>query len=145
MEGYKEDCIFCKIALNQLDASMVYEDANTVAFLDINPRNPGHTLVIPKKHYETIFDLSDKVVTDIFKTVKKVSVGIKKGIKPDGVTIAQSNESAAGQVINHIHVHIIPRFAPEDPVSIEGMLPMKIIRKGEIEKIVLKIKKNTPK
>jgi histidine triad (HIT) family protein len=145
MKEYKDDCIFCKIAMNQLNSNKVYEDVNTCAFLDINPRNPGHTLVVPKKHYETIFELPDKMVAELFRAVKRVSVGIKKGMKADGITIAQSNESAAGQVINHIHVHVIPRFAPEDPVSIEGMLPMKVIKKGELSKIVSSIKRNTPK
>jgi diadenosine tetraphosphate (Ap4A) HIT family hydrolase len=66
-------------------------------------------------------------------------------MKADGLTIAQSNESAAGQVISHLHFHLIPRFSPEDAASIEGMLPVKVINKSEIARIVAKLKKNTPK
>ncbi len=142
---YKEDCIFCNIAKGKIKSNKVYEDEDTCAFLDINPRNPGHTLVITKKHHETIFELSDDEVAKLFQVVKKISIALRKGMKADGITIAQSNESAAGQVVTHIHVHVIPRFSPEDPVSIEGLLPVKVIKKTEIPKIVSKIKKNIPK
>jgi histidine triad (HIT) family protein len=140
-----EECIFCKIAKSQIESRKVYDDQNTCAFLDINPRNPGHTLVITKKHYETIFDLPEKEVSNLFNTVKKVAIGVKSGMKADGMSISQSNEPAAGQDVKHIHVHVIPRFAPEDPVSIEGMLPLKVIKKEEMLKIALKLKKNIPK
>jgi len=140
-----EQCIFCDIAKDKISSYRVYEDEKTFAFLDINPRNPGHTLVIPKKHYETIFQLPENDVSSLFRSVKKVAMAIKIGMNADGISIAQSNESAAGQDIHHIHVHVIPRFSPEDPVSVEGMLPLKVIKKSEFPKIATKISKNLSK
>lgn len=145
MEKHAVECIFCDITKGKIHSYKIYENSHTFAFLDINPRNPGHALVVPKKHYETIFDIPEKDVCNLFKSVKKVSAAIKKGMKADGISIAQSNETAAGQEIHHIHVHVIPRFSPEDPVSIEGMLPLKLIKKREFPKIAARIRKNVPR
>ena len=145
MGKQEKDCVFCMIGSGKLKSNKVYSDSKTCAFLDINPRNPGHTLVIPKNHYETIFEMSEGEVAALFKTVRRVSIAIKRGMKADGLSIAQSNESAAGQAVTHMHVHIIPRYSPEDPVSIEGMLPVKYVSKDKIPGIISKIKKNLPK
>ena len=120
-----EECLFCRIAEGEIPAQKVYEDSEHIAFLDINPRNPGHTLVMPKKHYETIMQMPDHEAADIFKVVRKMAVAVKKGMKADGVSIGQSNERAAGQVIPHVHFHVIPRFLSEGPPGLESMLPTK--------------------
>jgi len=105
-----ENCTFCKIVRHQLPASRVYEDERTMAFLDIRPANEGHALVVPKNHHENIHEIPDEELASLFKIVKKVADGVKKGTHADGISIFQNNGTAAGQVVFHIHVHIIPRF-----------------------------------
>jgi len=104
------DCIFCKIITGELPSSKVYEDEKIIAFLDIRPANKGHTLVLPKKHYENIFEISDASLTDVILTVKKIAIAVNKAVKCDGINIIQNNNRAAGQIIPHIHFHVIPRF-----------------------------------
>lgn len=104
-----ESCVFCKIVSREIPASIVYEDAQVLAFLDIRPLSEGHTLVIPKEHYETIFDIPEDLLGQVHKVTKKVATAIKAGIQADGVAIIQQNGKAANQDIFHLHVHIIPR------------------------------------
>jgi histidine triad (HIT) family protein len=104
------DCIFCKIVNGEIPAKKVFEDSSVLAFLDINPANPGHTLVIPKKHSEDITTISEP---DLFKSidvVKKVASKLKEKMRVEGVNIVQNNGRVAGQLVNHIHFHVIPRF-----------------------------------
>lgn len=105
-----DECIFCKIVRGDVKSEKVYEDENVLSFLDINPRAPGHSLVIPKKHVETLADLEDELVADLFKATKKVVVMLKKTINPDAFTIGINDGKAAGQEVPHLHVNIIPRF-----------------------------------
>ncbi len=105
-----EDCIFCKVVEKKVACKLIYEDAHTMAFLDINPGAPGHTLVIPKKHFSTIFEMDDEETSKLFNTVLKISKAINMIIRPDGLNIFQNNKPAGGQIINHAHVHIFPRF-----------------------------------
>jgi len=104
------DCLFCKIINGEIPSDKVYEDERTFAFLDIMPNNPGHTLVVPKKHFENIFDTPNEELYGIFKTVKKVSKAINTAMGSDGINIAMNNKAAAGQIIFHTHIHIIPRY-----------------------------------
>src|SRR5437899_9693819 len=106
----KEDCIFCKIADKKADATVVYEDPHTLAFLDIHPLNPGHTLVIPKKHYTNMLEMPTEEAGRVFVSVSKVMKGVQKASAADGISIGQSNGRAASQEIFHMHVHIIPRW-----------------------------------
>jgi histidine triad (HIT) family protein len=103
-------CVFCKIVRKEAPASCVYEDDDVMAFLDIRPLNEGHTLVIPKKHYETIFEVPEEEVAYLYRIVKRVALAVKKGVNADGISITQHNGSAAGQDIFHVHVHVIPRY-----------------------------------
>jgi histidine triad (HIT) family protein len=105
-----DSCIFCKIAQKQVPSSLVYEDAETVAFLDIRPLNEGHTLVIPKEHYKNIFDIPRELICYIHEVTKKVAQAVEKATHADGISIIQQNGEAAGQEIFHLHVHVIPRF-----------------------------------
>jgi histidine triad (HIT) family protein len=139
-----KDCLFCKIVAGEIPVKKVYEDANSFAFLDINPRNPGHTLVIPKKHYETLFDMPENEAGELFKVVKKMADVCKSGVKADGISIGQSNGRAAGQIVQHLHFHVIPRFATEGPVGLEGVLPVKKMDDPSMDKIVEALKKGTP-
>jgi len=104
-----DSCIFCKIIKGEIPSTKVYEDADTVAFLDIKPVNPGHTLVIPKKHYVNIHDMQDEMVGKVAIAAKKVSDAILK-IGAKGVNIKMNNGKAAGQDVFHAHVHVMPRY-----------------------------------
>lgn len=106
-----DGCIFCKIVKGELPSFKIYEDEKTLAFLDIHPVNPGHTLVIPKaEDTRNIFDIdaSDWIATT--ETARKVAHAVEKGMGADGVNIMMNNRSNAGQVIDHPHIHVIPRF-----------------------------------
>jgi len=103
-------CIFCKIVRKQAPASFVYEDESVMAFLDIRPLNMGHTLVIPKEHCETIYEIPDELIGRIHKIVKRTALAIKRATEADGITVIQQNERAAGQEIFHLHVHVVPRY-----------------------------------
>jgi histidine triad (HIT) family protein len=102
-------CIFCRIAQKQLPANLVYEDEKAMAFLDIRPLNEGHTLIIPKLHYENIFDIPKELIMHVHGVTKRVALAVKKATQADGISIMQQNGKAAGQEIFHLHVHIIPR------------------------------------
>ena len=135
-----EQCLFCGIVAGKIPAKKVYEDDHAFGFLDINPRNPGHTLVIPKKHFETILDMPEKDAGRLFESVQKVAAMVKAGTNSQGISIGQSNGQAAGQVVRHVHVHVIPRFANEGPVGLEGILPSKKIDDMSMDKIAQTIK-----
>jgi histidine triad (HIT) family protein len=103
-------CIFCRIAQKQVPASFVYEDEKVIAFLDIKPLNEGHTLVIPKSHYENIFEIPVELVAHLHGVTKRIALAVKKATNADGISISQQNGKAAGQEIFHLHVHVIPRY-----------------------------------
>jgi len=105
-----EECIFCKIIKGEIPAVKIYEDKKVFSFLDINPATPkgGHTLVLPKKHYELITDIPEEESKDLFKAIKKVSNALLK--YGEGLNIIQNNKREGGQIIPHVHFHLIPRF-----------------------------------
>lgn len=103
-----ESCMFCKIVRREAPASVVYEDEEVIAFMSILPINVGHTLVVPKKHYENIYEISEEEIAYLYKVVKKLAHAVKKAVDAEGIRIVQNNGEAAGQVIFHMHVHIIP-------------------------------------
>ncbi len=104
------ECIFCAIVEGRAPAEVVFEDGETLAFMDINPANPGHTLVIPKQHVRNIYDLDDEAAAAVMRATVRVARAIKKALQPDGMNLVQSNERAGGQEIFHFHMHIIPRW-----------------------------------
>jgi len=103
------DCLFCKIVAGEIPATKIYEDEFTLAFLDIVPVNPGHTLVIPKKHYENIFAAPEETLVQMMKTIKKVAHGIKDGLHIDDMNIGMNNGTHSGQTVYHAHIHLMPR------------------------------------
>jgi len=113
-EHASEACIFCKIIKGEIPSTKIYEDKEVLSFLDINPANKGHALVIPKKHYETLIDIPEKEIGKIMEAVQKIARMIEKNLKPDGYNILMSNHEAAEQVINHAHIHIIPRYKTDN-------------------------------
>jgi histidine triad (HIT) family protein len=106
----ENSCIFCRIAQKQVPANRVYEDEKLLAFLDIRPLNEGHTLVIPKAHYENIFDVPQELNAYIHGVTKQIAIAVKKATNADGISIIQQNGKAANQDIPHLHVHVIPRY-----------------------------------
>ncbi len=107
------DCIFCKIIAGELPASKVYEDDNTVAIVDIGPVAKGHVLVIPKVHCDPIMEAPEKSLTHAIVVVRKLARAITKALNADGINIAQANGKCAGQMIPHVHFHLIPRYDHE--------------------------------
>ncbi len=103
-----EDCIFCAIIRKEAPASFVYEDDQVVAFLSNRPVNEGHTLVVPKKHYENIYEIPEEEIAYLFKIVKRVAVAVRDAMTAEGIRVVQNNGWAAGQVVFHFHVHVIP-------------------------------------
>jgi histidine triad (HIT) family protein len=103
-----ENCVFCKIISKGAPASIVYEDEAVVAFLSNRPVNEGHTLVVPKKHYENIYEIPEEDIAYLFKIVKRVALAVRDAMAAEGIRVVQNNGWAAGQVIFHFHVHVIP-------------------------------------
>lgn len=106
-----EDCVFCKILTGEVPSSQVFENEKVLAFLDINPVNPGHTLVIPKKHYENIEEIPEDILCEMIKAVKNIGRALKENIKVEGYNIGLNNGSIAGQIVPHVHFHVMPRKA----------------------------------
>jgi len=104
-----ENCVFCRIIAGELSASIVYEDAYTVAFMDQRQPNPGHVLVVPRRHIEMIYDLDDNTAARLSQTVVKISRSVHSALNPLGLNIWQSNGQDAGQEVPHVHFHIFPR------------------------------------
>ena len=103
------DCIFCKIIKGEIPADKIYEDEDVLVFLDINPANPGHTLVIPKNHSENIYQIPEKDLNKVINMAKKVAIILKKILNVEGINIIMNNDKAAGQVVFHSHFHVVPR------------------------------------
>ena len=104
------DCPFCSITSGQAPASIVYEDATVLAFMDLNPVSVGHTLVVPREHWENIYELPEKTFAEMAPVIKRVCDAVKKAVGAEGISVLQLNGRAAGQTAMHFHIHVIPRF-----------------------------------
>lgn len=131
-----DECIFCKIIKGEIPCEKIYEDDDTLAFIDIAPVKKGHTLVIPKQHHKDIFDTPDELLEKVIVTGKKVALAVKEAVGADGISFGQSNGKAAGQVIFHLHFHIMPRF------NDDGLThwPKEEYTEGEMKEFAQKIK-----
>jgi histidine triad (HIT) family protein len=105
-----DDCIFCAIATHRAQASIIFQDDRTVAFLDIHPIARGHTLIIPRDHCANIYELSDGAGESVIHAAAKVARALREELKPDGMNVLQSNGRAAGQTVFHFHFHLVPRW-----------------------------------
>ncbi len=103
------DCIFCKIVAGDIPCFKLYEDGQTVAFMDINPGNEGHALVIPKEHWEDVYAIPPELFAATMKTVKKVAQAVNQTLHPDGINVVQANGKGAAQSVLHFHMHVLPR------------------------------------
>jgi histidine triad (HIT) family protein len=115
----KKDCIFCKITEREIPSKIIFEDDINLAFLDISPISKGHSIIITKNHYSNLEDIPDYELTELYKVVKVLAIKIHKKLKIDGYNILQNNFAAAGQIINHFHVHIIPRNNDDEKFQIK--------------------------
>ena len=106
----EKECVFCKIIKGELPCKKIYEDKEFLAFLDIMPISPGHTLIIPKKHYKNLLSFPKQEDTALLELIKKISLAITKAVSADGFNLGMNNGEAAGQSVMHAHMHIIPRF-----------------------------------
>jgi histidine triad (HIT) family protein len=123
-------CIFCAIIEGQAPAEVLFEDEETLAFMDINPANPGHTLVIPKRHVQDIYGVDEEIAAAVMRAAVRVAKAVKRALQPDGMNLVQSNERAGGQEIFHFHVHIIPRWYGDGlrlarPPEVRRTMPIK--------------------
>jgi histidine triad (HIT) family protein len=109
--AYDDQNIFAKILRGELPAHKIAEDEAAFAFMDIMPRSDGHVLVIPKAPARNIFDIAPESLSAIQPMVKRVAIAARKGMEADGLTILQANETAGGQVVFHLHIHVLPRWA----------------------------------
>lgn len=130
------NCIFCKIITGEIPSEKVYEDEETLAFLDIKPANPGHILIVPKKHYRNLLDVPEDTWLSMMKTVHKLAPIVKETMRADGINIQMNNEPAAHQLVFHTHVHLVPRFHG-DPHKPWIDTPYK---EGEAKKVAEKIR-----
>lgn len=130
------DCIFCKIVKGELPSFKIYEDEKSLAFLDINPIRPGHTILIPKDHYRDLLDTPDELLEHLIKVGKKVARAVKLGTGSDAINFTHNNGAASGQIIFHTHFHVIPRKANDGLSS----WPHGKYQEGQAEKIAGEIK-----
>lgn len=110
MTAYDTNNIFAKILRGEFPCHKVYEDDHTLAFLDIMPRCPGHTLVIPKAPARNILDIAPADLSHVVLVAKKIAIAAKKAFEADGITLQQFSEAAGGQVVFHLHMHVMPRI-----------------------------------
>lgn len=110
MQPVSAECVFCRIIQGEIPGIRVYEDACSLAFLDINPVSSGHALVIPKGHYETLLDIPDDLAAKLMPVLARVGKAVMAATGADGFNCLQNNFAAAGQIVFHSHWHVIPRF-----------------------------------
>ena len=104
------DCVFCRIIRGELDSATIYEDESTLAFMNLRQSNEGHVLVVPKRHFEQIYDLDEDTASALASTVCKVARAVRRVYAPEGLSIWQSNGPAAYQEVPHVHWHVLPRY-----------------------------------
>lgn len=114
VEPAPDGCVFCDIARGRHPAPIVYEDAETVAFLDITAVTPGHTLVIPTAHARDLWEITPDDWAAVARTVRRVAGRIEEVLRPEGMTLFQANRDAGWQDVFHLHVHLVPRSAGDD-------------------------------
>ena len=104
------DCVFCKIVAGEIPSFKLFEDEATLAFMDINPANEGHALVIPKAHTPDLCTVSDEALARTAMTAKRVAAALARALNPDGLNLVQCNGAAAAQSVMHFHMHVLPRI-----------------------------------
>ncbi len=138
MNNSNSDCIFCKIVKGEIPCHKIYEDEDFLAFLDIHPETPGHTLIITKKHFKTMLDLPEDLLCKIIKKVQKITKVVLDITGYKAFNLVVNTGKDAGQLVDHVHFHIIPRIEGDDRKFY--IPPIKYKNKQEIKKLATKIK-----
>ena len=112
----KEDCIFCKLANGEIPTNSIYEDEDFKVILDASPATKGHALILPKEHFDNIYEVDDSIAAKIFPLAKKLATAMTKKLGCDGFNILQNNGEAAGQTVFHLHIHLLPRYKDEKAI-----------------------------
>ena len=112
----KDDCIFCKLANGVIPTNSIYEDDDFKVILDADPATKGHALIIPKEHFDNIYEVSDEVASKIMPLAKKLATHMTQKLDCDGFNILQNNGEAAGQTVFHLHVHLVPRYSDGESI-----------------------------
>ena len=135
----KEDCIFCKIAKGEIHSATVYEDSHFTVILDVNPATKGHCLIIPKEHFDNIYDLDGETAGKLFALATCIARAMRDALKCDGLNLVQNNGEIAGQTVNHFHLHLIPRYEGD---GLNPNWPQQEISAEQLEEIRQSIKKS---
>jgi histidine triad (HIT) family protein len=135
------DCVFCRIVARQIPATVVHEDADTIAFMDLGQVNPGHVLVVAKAHVENIFGLEPRQAAAVSAAMLRVARAIRDAFAPHGLSVYQANGKAAGQTVLHYHVHLIPRYEG-DGMALSW--PVKNPPREKLEEYAAKIRSSLP-
>jgi histidine triad (HIT) family protein len=134
-----DDCIFCKMVAGQIPVTKIYEDKVVLAFLDIGPLSDGHTLVIPKQHFEKLHECPAEVLGPVASRLGKIAEAVAGAMDSEGYNVLCNNGRAAGQLVEHLHFHIIPRNTGD---GVFDRWPAYKYQQGKIEEIAAKIREN---
>ena len=134
-----QDCIFCKIASGQIPSAKIYEDEVVVAFLDIGPISDGHTLVMPRQHFEKVHNCPPELLGQIWTRLGRIAGAVASATGADGYNVLCNNGRAAGQIVDHLHFHIVPRKTGD---GVFAQWPSYKYRPGQVEIIAEKIRKH---
>ncbi len=137
----KDDCIFCKIAAGKIPSATIYEDSHFRVFLDINPATKGHCLIVPKEHFENIYELDADTAGKAFVLATLISRALKNVLGCDGLNVVQNNGPIAGQSVFHFHMHLIPRYrddglsllVEQEPGDMEEIQRIRQLLKDELQ------------
>jgi histidine triad (HIT) family protein len=132
-------CIFCKMVAGEIPVAKIYEDEVVLSFLDIGPLSDGHTLIIPKQHFEKLHDCPAELLSEVGSRLGKIAKAVTTAMNSDGYNVLCNNGIAAGQLVEHVHFHIIPRNIGD---GVFGRWPAYKYKKGQIEEIAVKIREN---
>ena len=132
-----ENCIFCKIAAGEIPSETVYEDVQFRAILVLGPATPGHTLILPKEHFQNVTELGDEYAANVLKVAAKIGKAMKAGLGCQGFNLVQNNGEVAGQTVMHFHMHVIPRYAQGEEMV---LWDPKSVKREELEEEGAKIR-----
>ncbi len=133
-----KQCIFCSIIEKKLPSAEVYRDSDFIIIMDKYPINTGHTLVVPTKHYDTLFHMPPDEVGKLYSLVPGIAMAVVSAVKADGFNVGQNNGIAANQIVPHVHVHIVPRFIDDSP---DGKWPARrVASQEELSELASKIR-----
>lgn len=136
------DCLFCKIVAGEIPSLKVYEDEHVFAFMDIMPLSKGHTLLVPKKHCQDLFEMPEDVAANLYKAAPKVANAIKAAFDPKGMNTVNNNGAFAGQSVFHYHLHLIPRYDENDGLKVQWLSRQDEFSKEQLEEISASIQEN---